>query len=56
MPDDAKQYRLIGPDGQEVLSAEPPPAHANIEGWPWMEADPQLQKALDFLEGQFKKK
>jgi hypothetical protein len=29
----------------EVLASEPPPTHANIEGWPWLENDPQLQKA-----------
>ena len=29
----------------DAMAAEPPPAHANIEGWPWMESDPELQKA-----------
>jgi len=29
----------------EILADEPPPAHANIEGWPWIESDPELQKA-----------
>ena len=29
----------------EVESDEGPPAHANIEGWPWIENDPELQKA-----------
>ena len=29
----------------EVESEEPPPAHANIEEWPWIENDPELQKA-----------
>lgn len=29
----------------EVIAAEPPDAHANIEGWPWLENDPELQKA-----------
>lgn len=29
----------------DVLAEEPPPAHANIEGWPWIEHDPELQKA-----------
>ena len=28
----------------DVTAAEPPPAHANIEGWP-MDSDPELQKA-----------
>lgn len=31
--------------GLAVTAAEPPSAHANIEGWPWSEADPELQKA-----------
>lgn len=31
--------------GLDVISEEPPPAHANIEGWPWLENDPELQKA-----------
>ncbi len=31
--------------GLSVIAAEPPPAHANIEGWPWLEGDPELQKA-----------
>lgn len=29
----------------EVIAEEPPPAHANIEGWPWLDNDPELQKA-----------
>ena len=29
----------------EVLADEPPPRHAVITGWPWDEADPELQKA-----------
>ena len=29
----------------EVLADEPPPRHAAIRGWPWIEADPELQKA-----------
>ena len=28
-----------------VIASEPPPAHANLEGWPWLENDPELQKA-----------
>lgn len=28
-----------------VLADEPPPRHAVIRGWPWDEADPELQKA-----------
>jgi hypothetical protein len=29
----------------EVAAKEPPPRHANIIGWPWSEADPELAKA-----------
>jgi len=29
----------------EVLADEPPPRHAVIQGWPWIESDPELQKA-----------
>jgi hypothetical protein len=29
----------------DVESEEPPPAHANIINWPWIENDPELQKA-----------
>lgn len=29
--------------GLMVVALEPPPAHANIEGWPW-DSDPALQK------------
>ena len=28
-----------------VRSSEPPPKHAVIEGWPWHDADPDLQRA-----------
>lgn len=38
----ARDVRL---SGLEVESDEGPPAHANIEGWPWIENDPELQKA-----------
>lgn len=31
--------------GLDVITAEPPDAHANIEGWPWLANDPELQKA-----------
>lgn len=31
--------------GVEVKPEEPPPAHANIEGWPWFDNDPLLQKS-----------
>jgi len=29
----------------EVLAQEPPPRHANITGWPWLEDDPEMGKA-----------
>jgi hypothetical protein len=29
----------------EVMADEPPPRHAAIRGWPWIENDPDLQKA-----------
>ena len=29
----------------DVIAEEPPPKHANIEGWPWNEADPEMAKA-----------
>jgi len=29
----------------DVVAEEPPPAHANIEGWPWIGDDPEEQKA-----------
>lgn len=29
----------------EVMAEEPPPRHAAIKGWPFSEADPELQKA-----------
>jgi len=29
----------------EVLADEPPPRHAAIRGWPWIERDPESQKA-----------
>jgi hypothetical protein len=29
----------------EVVAEEPPPRHAVIRGWPFSEADPELQKA-----------
>lgn len=31
--------------GLDVHADEPPERHALIRGWPWMESDPQLQKA-----------
>jgi hypothetical protein len=30
--------------GLDIIASEPPPAHANIEGWPWLD-DPDIQKA-----------
>jgi hypothetical protein len=29
----------------EVFADEPPPRHAAIRNWPWIEGDPQLQKS-----------
>jgi len=29
----------------DVVADEPPPYHGAIRGWPWNEADPDLQKA-----------
>jgi hypothetical protein len=29
----------------EVVADEPPPRHAVIQGWPWIDSDPALQKA-----------
>lgn len=29
----------------EVSAAEPPPRHADIEGWPWMQGDREFGKA-----------
>ena len=39
------QARHIRTAGLEVIASEPPPTHANIEGWPWLENDADLQKA-----------
>lgn len=37
--------RVVEEAGLKVHSVEPPPRHAAIRGWPWMENDPELQKA-----------
>jgi hypothetical protein len=29
----------------DVVASEPPSGHANIEGWSWLESDPELQRA-----------
>lgn len=29
----------------DVLAEEPPPRHAAIKGWPWLDEDPEHQKA-----------
>jgi hypothetical protein len=29
----------------EVVASEPPPRHAVIQSWPWLDNDPELQKA-----------
>ena len=31
--------------GLDVVPEEPPPRHANLERWPWLEGDASLQKA-----------
>jgi hypothetical protein len=36
---------IIRENSLEVHAAEPPPRHAAIRGWPWNDADPDLQKA-----------
>jgi hypothetical protein len=37
--------RVVRAAQLEVAAAEPPPRHAAIRNWPWMEADPGMQKA-----------
>jgi hypothetical protein len=39
------QARHVRTAGLDVIASEPPPMHANIEGWPWLENDAELQKA-----------
>ena len=29
----------------EIAASEPPPRHANIQGWPWSATDPDMGKA-----------
>ena len=36
----------------DVISKEPPDAHANIENWPWLDEDPDLQKAKQLEKAQ----
>lgn len=31
--------------GLDAIAKEPPDSHANIEGWPWLDNDPEMQKA-----------
>ncbi len=31
--------------GLEVVADEPPDRHAAIRGWPWIDTDPEMQKA-----------
>lgn len=38
----AKDVRAASLD---VIAAEPPDAHANVVNWPWINDDPELQKA-----------
>ncbi|MGH7968736.1 MAG: hypothetical protein ACREIC_08425, partial [Limisphaerales bacterium] len=37
--------RAVRMTGLEVVADEPPPRHAVIRNWPWIEGDPDLQKA-----------
>jgi hypothetical protein len=37
--------RAVRDTGLDATAAEPPPLHAAITGWPWIEHDPQLQRA-----------
>lgn len=37
--------RVVRETRLEVTADEPPPRHGVIRGWPWNEADPELQKA-----------
>jgi hypothetical protein len=36
----------------DVIAKEPPDAHANIENWPWLDNDPELQKAKQLEKAQ----
>ena len=38
----ARDVRMIQ---LEAIAEEPPPKHAAIRNWPWIENDPELQKA-----------
>jgi|SRR3974390_508269 hypothetical protein len=39
--------------GLDVLPEEPPSRHANLEGWPWLDGDADLQRAkqLEIAQG-----
>lgn len=37
--------RAVRITGLNVFAEEPPERHANIEGWSWLETDPELRKA-----------
>lgn len=39
------QARHVRTANLDVIASEPPAAHANIEGWPWLANDIELQKA-----------
>jgi hypothetical protein len=39
------EARAVRAAGLDVIAEEPPPRHAAIIGWPWIEDDPDLQKA-----------
>jgi hypothetical protein len=36
---------IVRANGLELVPMEPPPAHANLRGWPIVDSDPELQKA-----------
>ncbi|MGZ8901416.1 MAG: hypothetical protein ACXW3Z_15100 [Limisphaerales bacterium] len=44
--------QIIRAAALEVLAAEPPPRHAAIRQWPWIENDPELQKAQQLSAAQ----
>ena len=38
--------------GLDAIAKEPPDRHANIEGWPWLDNDPEFQKAKQLEKAQ----
>jgi len=37
--------RIVRDAQLQIVADEPPPRHAAIRGWPWLDNDPELQKA-----------